>query len=60
MFIFLNSTLHNFGPENIVPFVEIRKFQRGFIEENENYKWCITYSQHAVLVGKKLSKTKTA
>jgi hypothetical protein len=38
MFIFLNWTLHNFGPENFVPLVKIRKFQKGLIEENESYK----------------------
>jgi hypothetical protein len=26
MFIFLNLTLHSFGPENFVPLVQIRKF----------------------------------
>jgi hypothetical protein len=38
MFIFLNMTLHSFGPENFVPLVQIAKFQRGLIEENESYK----------------------
>jgi hypothetical protein len=38
MFIFLNFTLHSFGPENFVPLVQIGKFQKGFIEENESYK----------------------
>jgi hypothetical protein len=38
MFVFLNLTLHGSGPENFVPLVQIRKFQRGFIEENESYK----------------------
>jgi hypothetical protein len=37
MFIFLNLTLHSFGPENFVPLVEIGKFQKGLIEENESY-----------------------
>jgi hypothetical protein len=57
MFIFLNLTLHSFSPENFVP---IGKFQKGLTEENESFKWCITNSQHAILVGKKLSKTRTA
>jgi hypothetical protein len=35
MFIFLNLTLHSFGPENFVPLVQIGKFQKGLIEENE-------------------------
>jgi hypothetical protein len=34
MFIFLNLTLHSFGPENVVPLVEIGKFQNRLIEEN--------------------------
>jgi hypothetical protein len=38
MFIFLNLTLHSFGPENFVPLVQIGKFQEGLIEENESYK----------------------
>jgi hypothetical protein len=38
MFIFLNLTLHSFGPENFVPLVQIGKFQKGLIEENESYK----------------------
>jgi hypothetical protein len=38
MFIFLDSTLHSFGPENFVPLVEIGKFQKDFIEKNESYK----------------------
>jgi hypothetical protein len=38
MFIFLNLTLHSFGPENFVPLVQIRKFQKGLIEENESYE----------------------
>jgi hypothetical protein len=37
-FIFLNLTLHSFGPENFVPLIQIRKFQKGLIEENESYK----------------------
>jgi hypothetical protein len=28
MFIFLNFTLHGFGPENFVPFAQIGKFQK--------------------------------
>jgi hypothetical protein len=28
MFIFLNLTLHSFGPENFVPLVQIGKFQK--------------------------------
>jgi hypothetical protein len=38
MFIFLSLTLHSFGPEHFVPLVQIRKFQKGLIEENEYYK----------------------
>jgi hypothetical protein len=38
MFIFLNLTLHSFGPENVVPLLEIGKFQKGLIEENESCK----------------------
>jgi hypothetical protein len=37
MIIFLNLTLHSFGPENFVPLVQIGKFQ-GLIKENESYK----------------------
>jgi hypothetical protein len=59
MLIFLNLTLHSFGPGNFEPLVQIRKSTKGLIEENEVYKWFITYSQHAILVGKKSSKTKT-
>jgi hypothetical protein len=38
MFIFLNLTLQSFGPEYFVPLVQIRKFQKRLIEENESYK----------------------
>jgi hypothetical protein len=38
MFIFLNLTLHSFGPENFLPLVKIGKFQKGLVEENESYK----------------------
>jgi hypothetical protein len=38
MFIFLNLTLHRFGPENFVPLVQIEKFQKDLIEGNESYK----------------------
>jgi hypothetical protein len=38
MFIFLNFTLHSLGPENFVPLVQIEKFHKGLIEENERYK----------------------
>jgi hypothetical protein len=38
MIISLNSTLHSFGPENFVPLVQVGKFQKGLIEENESYK----------------------
>jgi hypothetical protein len=38
MFIFLNLTLHSFGPENCVPLVQIGKFQKALIEKNERYK----------------------
>jgi hypothetical protein len=58
MLIFLNFTLHSFGPENFVPSVKIVKFQKGLIEENESNKMVHTHSRHAILVGKKSSKTK--
>jgi hypothetical protein len=35
MFIFLNLT---FGPENVVPLIQIIKFQKGLKEENGSYK----------------------
>jgi hypothetical protein len=38
LFIFLNVPLCSFGPENFIPLVQIRKFQKGLIEENESYK----------------------
>jgi hypothetical protein len=38
MFIFLNLTLHSFGPENFIPLAQIGKFQKGWVEENESYK----------------------
>jgi hypothetical protein len=38
MFVFLNLTLHSFGPENFVLLVQIGKIQKGLIEENESYK----------------------
>jgi hypothetical protein len=38
MFIFLNLTLHSFGPENFVPLLRIRKFQKGLIEKIDRYK----------------------
>jgi hypothetical protein len=34
MFIFINLTLHSFGPENFVPLVPIGKLQESFKEEN--------------------------
>jgi hypothetical protein len=37
MFIFLNLTLHSFGPENFVPLVQIGKFQNDSIAENKSY-----------------------
>jgi hypothetical protein len=33
MFIFLDLTLHSFGPENFVPLVQIGNFHNGLIEE---------------------------
>jgi hypothetical protein len=30
MLIFLNLTLHSFGPENFVPLAQIGKLQKGF------------------------------
>jgi hypothetical protein len=38
MFVFLNLTRHSFGPENFVPLVQIGKFRKDLIEENESYK----------------------
>jgi hypothetical protein len=35
MFILLNFS--RFGPENFVPLVQIGKFQKGLIEENQSY-----------------------
>jgi hypothetical protein len=32
MLIFLNLTLHSFGPENFVTLVQIGKFEKGLIE----------------------------
>jgi hypothetical protein len=31
-------TLHSFGAENFIPLVQIGKFQKGLIEENESCK----------------------
>jgi hypothetical protein len=38
MLIFRNSAFHRFGPENFVLLVQIGKFQKRLIEENESYK----------------------
>jgi hypothetical protein len=38
MFIFLNLTLHISGHENFVLLVQIGKFQKCLIEENESHK----------------------
>jgi hypothetical protein len=38
MLIFLNLTLHSFGPENFVPLVKIGNFRKDLIEENKSYK----------------------
>jgi hypothetical protein len=38
MFIFLNLTLHSFGPEYFVPLIQIGKLKKGLIEENESHK----------------------
>jgi hypothetical protein len=38
MFMFLNLTLHSFGPGNFVPLVQIGEFLKMLIEENESYK----------------------
>jgi hypothetical protein len=38
MFVFLNWTLHRFGPENFVPLVQIEKFCKVLIEEDKSYK----------------------
>jgi hypothetical protein len=38
MFVFLNLTLHSFGPEFFVSLVKIGKLQNGLIEGNEIYK----------------------
>jgi hypothetical protein len=53
-------TLYSFGPENFVPLAEIIKFQKGLIEENRSYKIACKNGQHAILVGKMSSKTRTA
>jgi hypothetical protein len=60
MFVFLSQALHSFGPENFVPLVQIGKFKKSLIVENESYKMSIVYGQYAILVGKKSSKTRTA
>jgi hypothetical protein len=60
MCIFLNLTLHSFGPENFVPLVQIGKFQKVLTEENESYRMVITHSLRAILAAKNSSKTKTA
>jgi hypothetical protein len=51
MFVFLNLTLQSFGPEN---------FKMVSLGKTKAIKWCITYSQHAILVGRKWSETKPA
>jgi hypothetical protein len=38
MFTFLNLILHGSGPEHFIPLVQIGKFQKGLIEENQSYK----------------------
>jgi hypothetical protein len=59
MFIFLNLTLHSFGPENFVALVQIGKFEKGLIEENESYE-LVYYTQPTCnSCWEKLSKTKT-
>jgi hypothetical protein len=35
--IFLNLTLHSFGPENFVPLDKIGKFHNSLMEQNESY-----------------------
>jgi hypothetical protein len=54
MFIFLNLTLHSFGPENFVSLGQIGKIQKGLIEEDERYKTYITHSQHAIHIGEEI------
>jgi hypothetical protein len=61
MFIFLNLTLHSFGPENFVPLVQIGKIQKGLIEAHESYKMVYKHiAKMQFLLRKKSSKTKTA
>jgi hypothetical protein len=68
MFIFLNLTLHSFGPENFVPLVQIGTFQKGLIEENEinnnnnnNNNNSVLYIENMqLLLGNKSAKTKAA
>jgi hypothetical protein len=38
MFIFLNLTLHGFGPENFVTLFQIGEFPKSLIEETKSYK----------------------
>jgi hypothetical protein len=38
MLMFLNLTVHSFGPEHFVPLIEIGKFEKCLIEKNESYK----------------------
>jgi hypothetical protein len=60
MFIFLNLTLHSFGPENVVSLVQIRKFKKDLIEENESYKMMYYIYPTCSIVGRKSPKTKAA
>jgi hypothetical protein len=52
MFIFLNLTLHSFGPDNFVPLVQIGIFQEGLIEENKSYKMVYYTVNMQLLLGK--------
>jgi hypothetical protein len=52
MFIFLNSTLHSFGPENFVPLVQTGKFQKSLIEKNESHKMVHYKNHHEIRLGK--------
>jgi hypothetical protein len=59
MFIFLNLTFYSFGHENIVPLVQIGKFQKGLIEENESYKMVYLYIANIqLLLGKSCLRKK--
>jgi hypothetical protein len=60
MFTSLNLTLNSFGPQHLVPLVKIGNSKKFRYRKTKAIKWYISHSQHAIIVGKKASKTKTA